>query len=374
MPDFPPAEFEARVTRAHEAMTIAGIDALWLTTEAEVRYFTGFRTLFWQSPTRPWHLIIPRGAAPIAVIPEIGAALMATTWVTDIRTWASPDPTDDGVSLLADALSGFARIGVPMGVESSIRMPLVDFHRITENLGAEIVDATPLVLGLRSVKSDAEIALLKTACAYASDAFDRAPDLFRAGQPLSDAFRAFRIALLNAGLEETPYLVGGAGQGGYGDVISPPGDAPLSEGDVMMLDTGSSLRGYFCDFDRNFAIGHADDAAKTAYDTLWRATEAGLAAARPGVTCAALFNAMATVTGGGSDVGRLGHGLGTQLTEWPSVAPWEETPLQPGMVMTLEPSLTISPGKMMVHEENIVITEDGCALLTRRAAPDLPVI
>ncbi len=145
-------------------------------------------------------------------------------------------------------------------------------------------------------------------------------------------------------------------------------------GDVLMLDTGSSLNGYFCDFDRNFAIGRAADEARRAHDTLWRATEAGLAAAKPGATCGDLFAAMAGVIGGGSDVGRLGHGLGTQLTEWPSIAPWEITPLRAGMVMTLEPSMDIGPGKMMVHEENILITEDGCELLTRRAPSELPVI
>lgn len=374
MPDFPPAEFQSRTARAQDAMAAEQLDALWLTTEAEVRYFTGFRTLFWQSPTRPWHVIIPRDGPPIAVIPEIGAALMRETWVADIRTWASPDPEDDGVSLLVDALSGYRRIGMPMGVESSLRMPLLDFERVRTKLQCEFVDATPLILLLRSAKSEAEIALIRQICSYACGAFEQAPNLFHAGQPLNEVFRAFRIALLQAGAEDVPYVVGGAGQGGYGDVISPPDTTPLTKGDVLMLDTGSSLNGYFCDFDRNFAIGRADDNAQRAHETLWQATEAGLAAAKPGATCADLFNAMEGVIGGGSDVGRLGHGLGTQLTEWPSLTSWEHTPLHTGMVMTLEPSMEIGPGKMMVHEENIVITSDGCELLTRRTPPELHII
>jgi Xaa-Pro aminopeptidase len=76
----------------------------------------------------------------------------------------------------------------------------------------------------------------------------------------------------------------------------------------------------------------------------------------------------------GNNVGRLGHGLGLQLTEWPSNRPGDDTPLVPGMVLTIEPGMEFAPGRMMVHEENIVITEDSCELLTRRAPPEMPVI
>ena len=71
---FPVSEFENRLARAQAMMAQAGLDALLLCSEPEVRYFTGFLTQFWQSPTRPWFVIVPKGAKPIAVIPEIGAA------------------------------------------------------------------------------------------------------------------------------------------------------------------------------------------------------------------------------------------------------------------------------------------------------------
>jgi len=375
MVDFPVTEFETRMTLAQAAMTAAGLDAILLCTEAELRYFSGFRTQFWQSPTRPWFLVLPRNGAPIAVIPEIGADLMARTWVDDIRTWASPDPVDDGVSLLAGVLSGFDKVGLPMGQEASLRMPLGDFYRVQQRSNVTFVDCSNLIKAIRIVKSDAEIAILRKICQIGSTAFDTATSLFHPGLALNDAFRAFKIALLQAGAEDVPYLVGAAGQGGYGDVISPPGDTPLRNGDILMLDTGASLQGYFCDFDRNFAIVHANDAAKQAYETLWQATEAGLQAARAGATCANLFHAMHKSLGGGtSNVGRYGHGLGIQLTEYPSNASFDHTVLQPGMVMTLEPSLTISKGKMMVHEENILITEAAPVLLTKRSPAELPVI
>ncbi len=62
------------------------------------------------------------------------------------------------------------------------------------------------------------------------------------------------------------------------------------------------------------------------------------------------------------------------MTEPPSNMPGDTTPLRPGMIMTIEPGMEYRPGKMIVHEENLVITEDGCELLTRRAPREMPVI
>jgi Xaa-Pro aminopeptidase len=76
----------------------------------------------------------------------------------------------------------------------------------------------------------------------------------------------------------------------------------------------------------------------------------------------------------GNSIGRMGHGLGMLLTEWPSVHPEDENTLEAGVVMTLEPGMTFAPGRQLVHEENIVITQDGAEYLTRRAPPDIPLI
>lgn len=373
--DFPDAEFEARLERLHALMRAERLDALLATTEAEMRYFTGFRTLFWQSPTRPWFLVVPAAGKPVAVIPGIGVPLMEKAWTGDIVSWSSPDPNDDGVSLLARVLKPFGRIGMPMGRESSLRMPLADFERLRAMLRAEFVDASAIVARVRMVKSEAEIARIAAICAIASAGFARAGDLFHAGQPLKEAFRAFRTELLRLGADDVPYLVGGAGQGGYADVISPPGAAPLRPGDVLMLDTGATLDGYFCDFDRNWAIGHAGEAARAAHRTLHAATEAALDAARPGVRCSELFAIMARIIGGDAgNVGRLGHGLGIQLTEQPSITGFDDTVLRPGMVMTLEPGMACGPGRMLVHEENIVIRDGPAELLSARTPEELPVI
>ena len=199
--------------------------------------------------------------------------------------------------------------------------------------------------------------------------------LFHAGQSLKEVFRTFRIELLRQGADDVPYLVGGAGQGGYEDVISPPTDQQLEAGDVLMLDTGATKNGYFCDFDRNFAIGSASDEVCKAHEKLVRAVKAAADIARPGKTCADLFSAMTAVLGQeDGDVGRLGHGLGMQLTEMPSITGFDMTGLKENMVMTLEPSIDLGDGKMMVHEENIVVRDGPPEFLSTPAPEEIPVI
>ena len=115
---------------------------------------------------------------------------------------------------------------------------------------------------------------------------------------------------------------------------------------------------------------------KVMHARLIEASDAAFEVARPGVTAADLFNAMnqiLTKDAEGTDAGRLGHGLGMSLTEWPSLIPSDETELEPGMVLTLEPGIAVGD-KIIVHEENIVITETGARFLSPRIGPEMPTI
>ena len=366
---FETTEFKARLTRAQSRMNAVDLDAILLTTEPDIRYFTGYLTRFWESPCRPWFLVLPRSGDPIAVIPSIGAALMARTWITDIRTWRAPDLEDDGISLLAETLRDLGpRIGTPSGLQSHLRMPLGNFARLNAALPQPIGADSDILRSLRLVKSEAEIEKIKTACQIATRAFDRVPEIARIGQPLAPVFRDFQRLCLDEGADWVPYLAGAAAPGGYGDVISPADDRPLEAGDVLMLDTGLVHDGYFCDFDRNFSVGSPSPDVAAGHSRLIEATYAAFEAARPGATAAELFHVMdKIVTGGagGSEAGRYGHGLGMNLTEWPSLIPTDHTPLVEGMVLTLEPGIELAPGRALVHEENIVIRENGAEWLSQ---------
>ncbi len=256
---FAVSEFETRLAEAQTQMQEQGLSAILLNTEPEVRYFSGFLSQFWQSPTRPWFMIIPASGKPIAVIPEIGRACMSNTWVKDIRTWDAPNPDDDGVSLLADTLSEIAgsncTIGVMKGAESHLRMPLADYERLVTLLkGNPIQDCNELFRGLRVVKSEAEIDKIRYAAQAASRAFLQVPEFVSMGMSDRETFQAMKHELLNQGVDDVSYLVGGSGSGGYGDIISPPSQRKLQSGDVVILDTGCIWDGYFCDFDQNYSI------------------------------------------------------------------------------------------------------------------------
>jgi Xaa-Pro dipeptidase len=391
---FSAQEYELRVQKAQSQMRQNKLGGMLISTEADMYYFTGFLSQFWQSPTRPWFAVIPLSGRPIAVIPEIGVNCMRNGFMQDIRSWSSPHSSDDGVSLLSETLvevvqvaitehgAEFANVGLNKGRETHLRMPLKDFESVTANLSKHkpairFRDATQINRSQRMVKSKTEIEKLYYVAQCASDVFENLQDFVRVGMRDDEIFTQFKIECLKAGVDDVAYLVGAAGQGGYDDIISPPAGRHLQDGDVLILDTGCTFDGYYCDFDRNYGFGSVDDQAKRAYEVVWNATEAGLEAAVPGNTCQDIFSAMDKVmaAGGalGESVGRYGHGLGIQLTEPPSHTSWDTTVLESGMVLTLEPGMIFSPQRMMVHEENIVLSDAGPQLLSRRASPELPI-
>ena len=380
---FEVSEYENRLDNIQKLMHESRMDAILLTTQADIEYYTGFKTQFFQSPTRPWYILIPSNEKPKAIIPTIGESGMRRTWLDDIQTWISPNPKDDGISLLLSTIKSLTKkhkcLGVPKSQESVLRMPLDDYENLVKSLdGIEIKDANKILRQVRLIKSTAEIEKIKHICQLTSQGFKDLNHLLKAGESEHENCKRFKQHLLSLGVDDTPYMVAGSGKDGYGSIIMGPGDKIIEEGDLFIVDTGSVFDSYFCDFDRNYAFGFICDEAKKAYQVVFDATDAGFNAAQLGNTTSDIYHAMNNVMqkGGalGNSVGRLGHGLGLQLTEWPSNTAADNTTLEPGVILTLEPGMEYLPGKEMVHEENIVITENGPEWLTQRASEELPII
>ena len=380
---FEVSEYEDRLDNIQKLMYESRMDAILLTTQVDIEYYTGFKTQFFQSPTRPWYVLIPSNDKPKAIIPTIGESGMRRTWLDDIQTWISPNPEDDGISLLFSSIKSLTKkhkcLGVPKSQESVLRMPLDDYENLVKSLdGIEIKDANIILRQVRLIKSTAEIEKIKHICQLTSQGFKDLNHLLKAGESEHENCKRFKQHLLSLGVDDTPYMVAGSGKDGYGSIIMGPENKIIEEGDLFIVDTGSVFDSYFCDFDRNYAFGFICDEAKKAYQVVFDATNAGFNAAQVGNTTSDVYHAMNNVMqkGGalGNSVGRLGHGLGLQLTEWPSNTATDNTTLEPGVILTLEPGMEYLPGKEMVHEENIVITENGPEWLTQRASEELPII
>ena len=379
---FAKEEFEQRLIRAQKIMKSYKLDGLLITSPQNIHYFTGYASQFWESPTRPWFVVVPASGKPIAIVPEIGESEFKKTWLDDIKSWPSPRPDDEGISLVKSTLDDlqkiYGQIGAEFGKEMAIRMPVRDLLKLKEIIKTNIVDGSDAIWDMRMIKTNNEIERIKFICSIASDAYNSLPAKLAIGDTERAAVNKLKIDILNRGADNVPFMPGISGPGGVSQIVCGPSDRILENGDILFIDTGSTFDGYFCDFDRNFAFGSVSSDVERVNEVLWQATEAGIKAAVPGATTLDVFNAMNKIIedGGaiGNNVGRLGHGLGLQLTEPPSHRPEEKTIIKENMVLTIEPGMEYEKDKMLVHEENIVIHKDSAELITKRAPREIPII
>ena len=379
---FSTPEFEERLIKAQDIMQHYKLDGLLVTTPQNIRYFTGYDSQFWESPTRPWFVVVPASGKPIGIVPEIGESEFKKTWLEDIKTWPSPKPEDEGISILKSTIDNlkktYGQIGAEFGKEMALRMPVRDLFKLKEIVKTNIVDGSDAIWEMRMIKTNAEIERIKHICSIASDAYYDLPAKLNIGDTEREAVNKLKIDIINRGADNVPFMPGISGKGGVSQIVCGPSDRVIENGDILFIDTGSTFDGYFCDFDRNFAFGSTTSEVEKVYEILWHATDAGINAAKPGASTFDIFNSMNKIISDGNavgnNVGRLGHGLGLQLTEPPSHRPGDNTLIKENMVLTIEPGMEYQEGKMIVHEENIVIRKDGAELITKRAPKEIPII
>lgn len=140
------------------------------------------------------------------------------------------------------------------------------------------------------------------------------------------------------------------------------------DSDIVRLDIGASVSGYYSDMARSYAVGSPTALAADRYASLLNGETAQLKMVRAGITAKTLFEvAMQEVRAGALPAYRrnhCGHGLGLRPHEFPLIGPASETILEPGMVLCLEtPYYEIGWGGMMV-EDTVIVTETGCEILT----------
>ena len=381
MNDFPKKEYLRRLDNIHKKLENENIDAIVITSPSNFRYFSGLDSNFWESPTRPWFLIISKNGKIKALVPSIGLSAIEKTFIKDIEIWQSPNPKDEGTSLLKKIIQTFpknANIGFELGLETYLRMSINEFLEIKKKLKEyNFIDVTNIVWNLRKIKSDFEIKNIEKICSITSNVFDNFNNKIAPGMSEREIAKIFKRELINSGADYIMYLSCASGVSGYNQIICNPTEKKLGDGDILIIDTGSTSNGYFCDFDRNFGFGNINQKSLDAYKKLWEATEKTLEIIKPGISCHEVYTSLAKNLYSNnveSKVGRMGHGFGLQLTEPPSIMNEDNTILKKNMILALEPSIEVKNDLMLVHEENILITENGNRLLSSRTPKELPMI
>ena len=381
MMSFPKEEYLKRLDNIHKKLENENIDAIVITSPANFRYFSGLDSNFWESPTRPWFLIISKNGKIKALVPSIGLSAIESTFIKDIEVWQSPNPKDEGTSLLKKIIKTFPKnsnIGFELGMETYLRMSIKEFLKIKKDLQEyNFIDSTNIVWSLRKFKSDLEIKNIEKICSITSKVFNNLINKISLGMSEREIATIFKKDLINNGVDYIMYLSCASGINGYNQIICNPSEKKIGDGDILIIDTGSTLNGYYCDFDRNFGFGNINQKSLDAYNKLWNATEKTLEIIKPGISCKEVYESLSKnlfSSNVKSNVGRMGHGFGLQLTEPPSIMIDDNTILEKNMILALEPSIEIENDLMLVHEENILITQNGNRLLTSRTPKELPVI
>ena len=381
MMSFPKEEYLKRLDNIHKKLENENIDAIVITSPANFRYFSGLDSNFWESPTRPWFLIISKNGKIKALVPSIGLSAIESTFIKDIEVWQSPNPKDEGTSLLKKIIKTFPKnsnIGFELGMETYLRMSIKEFLKIKKDLQEyNFIDSTNIVWSLRKIKSDLEIKNIEKICSITSKVFNNLINKISLGMSEREIATIFKKDLINNGVDYIMYLSCASGINGYNQIICNPSEKKIGDGDILIIDTGSTLNGYYCDFDRNFGFGNINQKSLDAYNKLWDATEKTLEIIKPGISCKEVYESLSKnlfSSNVKSSVGRMGHGFGLQLTEPPSIMIDDNTILEKNMILALEPSIEIENDLMLVHEENILITQNGNRLLTSRTPKELPVI
>jgi Xaa-Pro aminopeptidase len=234
--------------------------------------------------------------------------------------------------------------------------------------GLELTPRAGLVEAMRAVKDDGELDAIRRAATAASEAFARFAEEPFVGRSERELAWRLETLLHNAGGEELsfPPIVASGPTGGSPHAV--PGARTVGGGETIVIDAGCRIDGYCSDCTRTFVTGELPDDLAEAYDVVKRAQETGLAAVRAGADSAEVDRKARDVieTEGLADkFGHgLGHGVGLDVHEPPWLnAEWPST-LASGNVVTVEPGIYL-PGRGGVRiEDLVVVTDDGCEVLT----------
>ena len=353
------AERLSRLAALRTQMDAAGVQAVLLGATSSLRYFTG---LVWHPSERLCGAIVHADGRLEYVCPRFELEKVAGIVGVpgEIVTW---EEHENPYALVADRMGPAGRLAV------DDQIALFMFLGLRRALGDErLTDAGPMINRLRRCKSPAEIALMTRAKAITIEVHRRAWQSLTPGVLTSEVTRFIdeQHRLLNGGTGSGFCIVSFAE-----DTALPHGgetDRALTEGDMVLIDTGTTLDGYNSDITRSYVFGEATPRVRRIWDIEKEAQAAAFAAAALGKPCESVDDAARTVLvrhglGPGYQLPgtphRTGHGIGLDVHESPNLVRGDSTPLEVGMCFSNEPMIVV-PGVFGVRlEDHFHMTSSG---------------
>jgi Xaa-Pro dipeptidase len=370
------AEREQRLDRARQLLLQNKIDALVIAAGTSLNYFTGLR---WGQSERFFAWVLPAKGSPFIVCPvfeegrvrermEAKPATLPSASTTRVYTW---NEDDNPYTLLAKALKDSGITTGKIGIEERTQFVFAD--GIAHASPALIATSgTPITFGCRSIKSPAELALMRLANNITLSVYKAAYESAQPGMTTRQFSQLIDLAYTRCGVTgDASCQVGEYSALPHGS-LQPQ---VIREEEIILIDDGCTVEGYQSDISRTFVLGNAAspklDKQRKVFDIVHKAQAAALSAARPGIECQAIdaaARAVITEAGFGPDykhfTHRVGHGIGMDGHEWPYLVRGNTTPLAAGMTFSDEPGIYI-PGEFGVRlEDDWVVTPNGAEMFS----------
>jgi len=348
----------ARLERLRAAAAEAGLDGFLATSDESIAYLSGFRPL--QLERLFAVAVTARGVGAIVVprldLGQIGGA-------PDTLTKISYEASSDGLAELAAALSGARRIGV-----EEDHLVFARAAALRER-GFDVVSAGGLIAALRWRKDESEIAKVRAACDLVEQTLVQMFAELRPGAVEREVNARVESRLREHGASAThPLILFGE------DAANPHADPSMRElrhGDVVCADVSACLDGYWGDLTRCATVGPASEWAQEAWQLVRDAQSAAIAACRPGAPAREVDAAQRTLVESRPDLGAClhgaGHAIGLALHEPPFLVPRTETPLEEGMIFTIEPGIYRARTGGIRLEDDVLVAADGPEIISSHA-------
>lgn len=342
-----------RIAHAGALIGGAGIDALLVTNLTNVRYLTGF------SGTNGQVLLTP-GGATFLTDPRYHARARSLIDAADIVIYANRLTEVLPQQL---ARTGAKRLGVEAGTMTLAQRDDLD-ARLEDT---ELVPVKDMVEGLRRIKDAAELELIRDAVGLADATFEWILDRVTPGVVERDLALELEVHMRRHDADDVAFepIVGSGPLSAH--IHHTPSDRSFEKGDLVLLDFGCTRGGYCSDLTRTVVLGAATDEQQEMYALVHSAQAAGIDAVKPGAggaDCDRVVRSVIEAAGRGEEFGHgLGHGVGLDIHEQPTLNRISKDVLEAGNVVTVEPGVYVVGVGGVRIEDCVVVTEDGCGVL-----------